>query len=345
MNFRSSAIDIAAIRTDGGTQVRESLDEEYVAELAILFTENRQGVLPAVVAFRDGDGAVWLADGFHRHAAAVRSESQSLVAEVREGSLDDAKLYAAGANTRNGMRLNSGDKKRAILLADTTARKAGKAMGVREIARLVGCDVAHASRVLGGEVLTCQQSQELGTHLDSKRAALYLRVDGALTSNPTAPDTSIAKQVACSPEVVAKRRLEMGIQPVAKGAHRAKVGEDNRKRVAEYLSANPESSLRKTVDVLKVGSKTVAQVRDSLGLAKAKPGPTKGSPPSAPITRPDDARIGSDEKVILAYPSPATDSRLADAKRAVEALNDSELDSFTQWFQERAFRNSELAAE
>src|SRR5437764_270221 len=75
------------IRKDGGTQLREKMDEETVARYAELM---RGGVkLPAVVVFHDGEH-YWLAEGFHRDAAAGRAGRTEIEADVRRGTLRDA---------------------------------------------------------------------------------------------------------------------------------------------------------------------------------------------------------------------------------------------------------------
>jgi hypothetical protein len=69
---------------------------------------------PPVVAFLDPDGALWLADGFHRVAAAEAAGKTTIAAELREGSRSDAMVHAAGANGSHGFRRTTADKRRAV---------------------------------------------------------------------------------------------------------------------------------------------------------------------------------------------------------------------------------------
>jgi hypothetical protein len=108
----ATVLDIDAIRTKGGTQIRvqrnDTVAETYRDEIAA------GAVFPPVVVFFDG-AEYWLADGFHRlfaHAAANRKE---IAAEVRPGSLRDAILYAVGANALHGLHRTNGDKVNAVM--------------------------------------------------------------------------------------------------------------------------------------------------------------------------------------------------------------------------------------
>lgn len=107
-------LNLAAIRIDGGTQPRERIDMEVVADYA-------EGVkvgieFPPVVVFFDG-AEHWLACGFHRWHAHKAAERASILADVRSGSLDDAKLFASGTNGGHGLRRSNADKRLAVLMA------------------------------------------------------------------------------------------------------------------------------------------------------------------------------------------------------------------------------------
>jgi hypothetical protein len=90
---------------------------------------------PPVVVFVDQKGAHWLADGFHRCAAAELADLTEIAADVRQGSRKDALLYAASANASHGLRRTNADKRRAVLLVlgnfpKWSDRKIGEACGV-----------------------------------------------------------------------------------------------------------------------------------------------------------------------------------------------------------------------
>ena len=122
--------------------MREFLDEGVVREYALLYKDNTN--FPPLVAFFDGQ-RFWLADGFHRYAAAARADLSELPFIVKEGSRRDAILFAAGANKGHGLRLGYGDKRRVIerLLLDEEWGKWSDGA----IARHVGAAQAYASKV------------------------------------------------------------------------------------------------------------------------------------------------------------------------------------------------------
>jgi len=105
-------VDIQLIRTDGGTQPRAEISNEVVQDYA---QDMLQGAkFPAVVVFYDG-AAYWLADGFHRVAAAKVARLAEIDVDVRQGTRRDAILYAVGANGAHGFRRSNDDKRRSVI--------------------------------------------------------------------------------------------------------------------------------------------------------------------------------------------------------------------------------------
>jgi hypothetical protein len=105
-------IKLDTIRIDGDTQVRMALDQEIVAQYAEHMRDGDQ--FPSIVVFNDGS-VNWLADGFHRYFATQMNALDSIDAEVRTGTLDDAKLYAYGANSKRGLTMSHEDNRNIIL--------------------------------------------------------------------------------------------------------------------------------------------------------------------------------------------------------------------------------------
>lgn len=104
-------LPIASIRTDGGTQARAGLNPETLEEYAAAMQDN--AVFPLIIVYHSGED-YWLADGFHRVAAARLIGRTELRAEVRQGDRRAAILYAVGANDAHGLRRTNADKRRAI---------------------------------------------------------------------------------------------------------------------------------------------------------------------------------------------------------------------------------------
>lgn len=107
-------VGIVDIRLDGGTQARVQIDDAtvkayYEATLAYV-------AFPRIVVFFDGSD-YWLADGFHRLLAFIRTHYKDTIeCDVHVGGKRDALLYAIGANTSHGLRRTNEDKERAVRL-------------------------------------------------------------------------------------------------------------------------------------------------------------------------------------------------------------------------------------
>lgn len=127
----------------GGEQVRLSLNpsrvEQYAADM------RRGDSFPAIVVFRDHDGALYVADGFHRRAAALACGHDTIPARVEYGTADDAIWYALKANRDHGLPLNEHDKKHAI----TLALQRFPTRSTTQIAEQVGCSQRYVVIVKG----------------------------------------------------------------------------------------------------------------------------------------------------------------------------------------------------
>jgi hypothetical protein len=108
-------ISLSAIRTDGGTQSRASIDDSTVDDYAEALSRGEK--FPPVVVFCD---EYWLADGFHRLASYERNDAVEVEADVREGSQRDAILFSLSANETHGLRRTRADKRKSVetVLAD-----------------------------------------------------------------------------------------------------------------------------------------------------------------------------------------------------------------------------------
>lgn len=117
MNFATKPIadtkslEIARLRLDGGTQPRAEVAEATVDSYVEALADGAE--FPAVVVFYDGHD-YWLADGFHRVAAARKANRDSIAVEIHQGSQRDAILYSVGANATHGLPRTNADKHRAV---------------------------------------------------------------------------------------------------------------------------------------------------------------------------------------------------------------------------------------
>jgi hypothetical protein len=137
-----TSLPISQVHVDNGAQTRAQLDPVVISEYAEAMAEGT--AFPPVTVFFDGS-AHWLADGFHRVAAAHRVGLTVIPAEVRAGSRRDAVLFSAGANATHGLRRSNADKRCAvqIMLADAEWRT----WSDREIARRCGVSQPFVGRI------------------------------------------------------------------------------------------------------------------------------------------------------------------------------------------------------
>lgn len=105
-------LPVVDIRTDGGTEPRVAMDDPTLADYIQDLSEG--AAFPPVTVFYDGS-EYWLADGYHRLAAAVEVQLSEIEAEVHQGDRREALLFALGANAKHGLRRSNADKRRAVL--------------------------------------------------------------------------------------------------------------------------------------------------------------------------------------------------------------------------------------
>lgn len=174
MSARLVSIDL--IRLDGGTQMRDSLDQAAIDEYAEHLSE-----LPPVLLYHDGAN-IWPVDGFHRIAAHVKAGKERIPAIVEEGTLEQAKFAAATeVNKSHGVRRSPKTKRKCVetvLLHPLCPIDGWKD---REVARLVGVGHQLVADVRAGiapsnvqETASCDDSvEELDEHPDRDLKSTY----------------------------------------------------------------------------------------------------------------------------------------------------------------------------
>ena len=127
---------------DGGTQMRQAIDEATVHEYAEAMAAGDR--FPPVIVFHDGSD-YWLGDGFHRIRAVDYIGQTEIAADVRAGTRRDAILHAVSANRAHGLRRTNDDKRIAVfaLLNDEEWTK----WADREIARQCGVSQPFVSKL------------------------------------------------------------------------------------------------------------------------------------------------------------------------------------------------------
>jgi hypothetical protein len=105
-------INISDIRIDAGVQPRVQMNALTIVDYAEAMDNGAD--MPAITVFKDPDGVVWLADGFHRVEAAKQCGHTMILADVRTGGRRDAILYSVGSNATHGLPRTNSDKRRAV---------------------------------------------------------------------------------------------------------------------------------------------------------------------------------------------------------------------------------------
>jgi hypothetical protein len=162
-------LNAEVLRCDADVQPRLALSDAHIRAYAALLQEGHQ--LGTIVVFQDGLD-YYLADGFHRVAAAKRIGLEELHAEIRTGTKRDARLYACGAN-KHGKPLSNPDKQRVVLQLLEDAEWGQ--WSDREIAR--HCGVGHA--------LVSRLRRSLSTGDSDTAPRMYRTKQGIVTTMET----------------------------------------------------------------------------------------------------------------------------------------------------------------
>jgi ParB-like chromosome segregation protein Spo0J len=145
MEIRDVPVDDLVL--DPTLNLRDRLDEETVDRYV-----DAWGRMPPVTVF-EVDGRWLLADGFHRHAAAVKLDRRTILAEVRAGTIDEALDFVAGVNLFHGLPLSRAERRRAVevkirLHHDWSDRRLSEELGAgRELVARVRKQLVDAGQV------------------------------------------------------------------------------------------------------------------------------------------------------------------------------------------------------
>lgn len=104
-------VKLADIRIDGGTQSREKMNKDMIAEYAEAHLNG--AIFPPLEVFFDGIH-YYLVDGFHRYFMYQRVKVKEVEVKVHKGTLRDAQFYSLGVNDGHGLRRSNADKRKAV---------------------------------------------------------------------------------------------------------------------------------------------------------------------------------------------------------------------------------------
>jgi len=130
------------------TQLRVKMDPQAVEDYAEQYRNKKDCQMPPIVIFEDTEADVWhLGDGYHRCEAAIAAGRKSIDAEIRQGTLDDAIMFAAKCNSHNAVRWSRKDMVKAV----RTLKDRFPKMNQRAISKQCGCSQGFVSNVLSGK--------------------------------------------------------------------------------------------------------------------------------------------------------------------------------------------------
>ena len=106
MNIREVPLDDLVL--DPNLNLRDRLDDFTVERYADSWER-----LPPITVY-EVEGRLLIADGFHRHAAAVMMGKRTIPAEIRAGTFTEALDFVAGVNLFHGLPLTRAERRRAV---------------------------------------------------------------------------------------------------------------------------------------------------------------------------------------------------------------------------------------
>jgi hypothetical protein len=208
---------------------------------------------PPVTVFHDGK-EYWLSDGFHRVYAATNARFAEIDADVRKGTVRDAKLFSMSANARHGKRRTNADKRHAVLMAledeqwrDLSNIKIAEMCEVTEfLVRKIRDEQAarnsiksnpdqHAPNLNQDELLTLKIRAE---EAEKRAEALSKEVDAKIKANADAVKEEYTRRVD---EAVAKMKAEIKPAEIDPAEIDRMVGQRVTEKVAELERARREA--------------------------------------------------------------------------------------------------------
>ena len=154
-SFPITRLPVTKLIADQSAQARAGgLDQDYVDELVVQILDGAR--LPPIIAFHHKptakeslllwpDGQTYVADGFHRLAAARRAEKQEIEVDLREGTRKDAIVYALGANSDHGKRRCKRDLEHAYSIGVT--EEIFREWDVEAVAQFLKCSQRWARQI------------------------------------------------------------------------------------------------------------------------------------------------------------------------------------------------------
>lgn len=105
-------INLSDIKLNKQTQSRMAINQDVVNDYCDSMLDGAE--FPSIKLFFDGID-YYLVDGYHRYFASKKAGLKEMSAQVMNGSLRDAILYAVGVNSDHGLQRSHEDKRKAVM--------------------------------------------------------------------------------------------------------------------------------------------------------------------------------------------------------------------------------------
>jgi transposase len=254
-------LNLLNIRIDGGTQAREELNQEAVADYAEKMRDGE--VFPPVTVFFDGS-EYWLVDGFHRYFATKANAKTSIDCDVQNGTLKEAVRFSWKANGKRGLPLNSNDYKKIILamLKDEEANK----MSNRQIAEYVGVSHSTVNRFKSSLE---QRSTEIKPVKDSVNKPVSQPDIGKTVQKIPQPDMTSALMVKQDVVIELNEKIDELSQTINMLADentlmrdKIAIGQWDASEIEKIDAEQTIKDLREQIRILDADNKAIRQSRD-----------------------------------------------------------------------------------
>lgn len=234
-------LDLDLLVIDKGTQSRAEINRGQVAQY-VEDLENGANFTPIYAIF---DGlSYYLADGFHRYHAHRQAGLKQINAEVDNGTLDDAILYATSANKDHGLPRTNADKHQSVQM--TLKNPRSMSWTDQAVADWCGVSRQFVNKVRG----------------DAKSESVtFKRADGSEVTRP-------ARNKKSKPEEVVKKEIIGAMPPEVKADP---VYDPAKDAMNEIMQENEQLKDRLAVGVMEgteeektLASETLAELREEV---------------------------------------------------------------------------------
>jgi hypothetical protein len=253
-------LNLLNICIDGGTQARVKLNQEVVSQYAEKMREGE--IFPPVTVFFDGS-TYWLADGFHRYFGAKSNGKTSLDADVQNGTLDDAILFAFSANGRRGLTMTDEDNRNIIyaMLRHPEWKKWTNA----EIAKHVGVSKMTVGRVKSTMEIKDEDVKKKYKDKDGIEREMSTQNIGKKTTKPDVTTAKVEQSVVLElNEKIDELSDTINVLADENTLLRDKIaiGQWDATEIEKIDAQDTISSLREQIRILEADNKALRQSRD-----------------------------------------------------------------------------------